>query len=333
MDFGDLRVPCRKKGARCGGLRNLVDGHHARPLGNDSYKLCLRKGERDFRRGEHKQSREVEKIVGTESGEPKIENIAVGRRMGCGAFQRNGGRRGVPEKVRRELPAVDEEYGLDGIDIDWEYPTQKSAGISCSPEDTQNFTLLMRDLRKVLGKKKLLTCATIASGEYIDFGNCIKYIDLVNVMSYDMASPPKHHSPLYASDISGWMTTDAAVKKHLEKGVPHDKLVVGMPFYGRGLTPYKAYVPRPQVLTGVEEKWSAESQVPYMTDKKGNFVLGFENVKSVTAKCHYIIEHDLRGAMYWEYADDYEQGDLRTAVAQCLLPNEQQGTRGKKESQ
>lgn len=37
--------------------------------------------------------------------------------------------------------------------------------------------------------------------------------------------------------------------------------------------------------------------------------------------------------MYWEYADDYEQGDLRTAVAQCLLPNEQQGTRGKKESQ
>ena len=74
----------------------------------------------------------------------------------------------------------------------------------------------MRDLRKVLGKKKLLTCATIASGEYIDFGNCIKYIDLVNVMSYDMASPPKHHSPPYASDISGWMTTDAAVKKHLE---------------------------------------------------------------------------------------------------------------------
>lgn len=74
-------------------------------------------------------------------------------------------------------------------------------------------------------------------------------------------------------------------------------------------------------------------QVPYMTDKNGNFVLGFENVKSVTAKCHYIIEHDLRGAMYWEYADDYEQGDLRTAVAQCLLPNEQQGTRGKKESQ
>ena len=106
-----------------------------------------------------------------------------------------------------------------------------------------------------------------------------------------------------------------------------------MPFCGRGLTPYKAYVPRPQVLTGVEEKWSAESQVPYMTDKNGNFVLGFENVKSVTAKCHYIIEHDLRGAMYWEYADDYEQGDLRTAVAQCLLPNEQQGTRGKKESQ
>lgn len=264
---------------------------------------------------------------------PKLKILLSVGGWGAGRFSEMAADEACRKKFAGNCRRLTEEYGLDGIDIDWEYPTQKSAGISYSPEDTQNFTLLMRDLRKVLGKKKLLTCATIASGEYIDFGNCIKYIDLVNVMSYDMASPPKHHSPLYASDISGWMTTDAAVKKHLEKGVPHDKLVVGMPFYGRGLTPYKAYVPRPQVLTGVEEKWSAESQVPYMTDKNGNFVLGFENVKSVTAKCHYIIEHDLRGAMYWEYADDYEQGDLRTAVAQCLLPNEQQGTRGKKESQ
>ena len=49
------------------------------------------------------------------------------------------------------------EYGLDGIDIDWEYPTSNAAGISSSPDDTKNFTLLMRDIRKAIGPKKLLT--------------------------------------------------------------------------------------------------------------------------------------------------------------------------------
>ena len=44
-----------------------------------------------------------------------------------------------------------EQFQLDGIDIDWEYPTSSAAGISSSPDDTQNYTLLMRDLRKAIG--------------------------------------------------------------------------------------------------------------------------------------------------------------------------------------
>ena len=128
-------------------------------------------------------------------------------------------------KFAADCKRIVNEYGLDGIDIDWEYPTQSSANISSSPDDTHNFTLLMRDLRKVLGKRKLLTCATVASGEYIDFPSCIQYIDLVNVMSYDMGNPPKHHSALYPSEISGWMTTSTAVESHLRKGVPAHKLL------------------------------------------------------------------------------------------------------------
>ena len=50
-----------------------------------------------------------------------------------------------------------EQFHLDGIDIDWEYPTSSAAGISSSPDDTQNYTLLMRDLRKAIGPDKLLT--------------------------------------------------------------------------------------------------------------------------------------------------------------------------------
>ena len=129
----------------------------------------------------------------------------------------------------RHLPKIatgGERVWLDGIDIDWEYPTSNAAGISSSPDDTKNFTLLMRDIRKAIGPKKLLTLATVASGEYIDFQAILPYIDFVNIMSYDMGNAPKHHSALYSSDNSGRMTGDKAVKAHLAAGVPADKLVI-----------------------------------------------------------------------------------------------------------
>ena len=66
------------------------------------------------------------------------------------------------------LKAVN-QYGLDGIDLDWEYPTSSDAGISSSPDDTKNFTLLVKELRTVLGAEKLLTMASSSSAKYIDF--------------------------------------------------------------------------------------------------------------------------------------------------------------------
>ena len=213
------------------------------------------------------------------------------------------------------------EYQLDGIDIDWEYPTQSSANISSSPEDTEHFTLLMRDLRKTLGNKKLVTCATIASGEFIDFKNCIKYLDWVNVMSYDMGNPPKHHSALFPSEISGWMSSSQAIESHLKKGVPVEKLVMGMPFYGRGDEKYHPYVKNHNLKVDAIEKWSETSQVPYLEGKDGKLVFGFENAKSIARKCQYIIDNHLRGGMYWEYAEDNAQGDFSKILALSLLKN------------
>ncbi len=54
---------------------------------------------------------------------------------------------------------VVKEFALDGIDIDWEYPTSSMANISSSPDDTENFTLLMQDIRAAIGNEKELTLA------------------------------------------------------------------------------------------------------------------------------------------------------------------------------
>ena len=208
-----------------------------------------------------------------------------------------------------------ERFGLDGIDIDWEYPTSDMAGISSSPEDRENFNLLMRDLRALLGPYKLLTLASSAYAEYIDFHSCMRYLDFVNVMAYDMADAPKHHSPLYSSDNTKG-SSEGAVKAHIEAGVPVSQLVLGVPFYGRGGEVMKSRDYKDIVAEGeFVEMWDETAMVPYLADKDGNLVLGFDNPRSLTMKCKFIKENGLRGCMYWDYAGDNESGNLQKVLA------------------
>lgn len=206
-------------------------------------------------------------------------------------------------------------HNLDGVDIDWEYPTSSAAGISSSPEDTQNFTRLMRDLRQALGSKALLTFASVASAKYVDFPAVLPYLDFVNVMSYDMAVVPRHHSALRSTD-DDYMTIEKAVQCHLDAGVPVDKLVVGLAFYGKGSI-------RPKRGTDIEvfksenaltEHWNDEGQYAYLTDSLGNVVYSFDNTQSLAEKCRFANSKHLRGAMYWEYSRNDSTHNLSRTV-------------------
>ncbi|WP_033148455.1 glycosyl hydrolase family 18 protein [Prevotella sp. P6B1] len=259
----------------------------------------------------------LRKIVTLKKKNPKLKVLLSIGGWGSGRFSEMAKTDVTRLSFAKSCRRVIEEFSIDGIDIDWEYPTQSSAGISSSPHDTSNFTLLMRDLRQQLGDK-LLTCATIASGEYIDFRNCIQYLDMVNVMSYDMGNPPYHHSALYPSEITNWMTTSAAIEAHLKSGVPQDKLVMGIPLYGRGK---RGYTTEPDSTQKVTEHWHEQSMVPYFVDDKGELVIGFENERSIGIKCQYITDHRLRGAMYWEYGDDHQE-KLRNTICRILMHGE-----------
>lgn len=231
----------------------------------------------------------------------------------------------MDRKLRRSFAddclRVVEEFGLDGIDIDWEYPTSSAAGISYSPEDTGNFTMLMKDLRKVLGDGLLLTFASAASAEYVDFTAVEPYVDFVNIMAYDMATAPKHHSALYESEISGGMTSDKAAKAHMAAGVPAHKLVLGMPFYGRGAGRYANFNDFKDIKKDIEayEIWDEKAQVPYIADTDGTLIVGYDNPRSLKIKCGYIKANGLRGAMYWDYDGDDADGTLRKTVAREIL--------------
>lgn len=217
---------------------------------------------------------------------------------------------------------VIDEFGLDGIDIDWEFPTSDMAGISSSPDDTHNYNLMMHDIRQAIGNDKLLTLATVCSADYIDFEGIMPYIDFVNIMAYDMENPPKHNAPLYhSSKFLGWFNCDMAVKAHCAKGVPERMLVLGMPFYGHGTDIYGQYVDFKDVKvpSGYTNCWDDEAKVPFVTDKNGRFVLSYDNARSIALKCDYILERGLLGAMFWDDAGDDSSHTLHKAIANKLF--------------
>lgn len=263
-------------------------------------------------------------IVGLKKQNPDLKVMLSVGGWGSGRFSEMAATAENRNAFARDCKRIVEEFGLDGIDIDWEYPTQGGAGISSSPDDTKNFTLLMQTLRKTLGRKQLLTAATVSSAQYIDFRACVPYMDFVNVMAYDMADPSHHHAALYPSSVSGYCTSSQAVENHLKAGVPKEKLVMGIPFYGKGKRDdegLRLFNRTGKLPTGYEERWDEKGQVPYRVNDKGEFVWGYENKRSLVAKCQYILDNNLRGGMYWDYASDNPQGDESRTLCLSLMKN------------
>lgn len=212
------------------------------------------------------------------------------------------------------------KYNLDGIDLDWEYPTSSMAGISSSPEDTKNFTLLVKELRTALGEGKLVTMASSANAKYVDFKSAGPYLDWVNIMTYDMGNPPYHNAGLYKS-AKTQRSCDESVAAHFNAGVPYDKIVLGIPFYGHGNgKEVESYVDYNEIsYDGFTMCWDDAAKVPYLANATGEMVLSYDDETSVGLKAEYVKEKDLRGAMYWNIEADDASWTLSKAVAGPLL--------------
>ncbi len=231
------------------------------------------------------------------------------------AFEEN--RKAFAKDCRRVI----EQYGIDGIDFDWEFPASEGG----TPDDIDNFQMLMEDIREAIGPDYLLTVAGGASARALKFPELLDVVDYINVMSYDLGwQAPYHHTALYRSDVTGWHSVEESLDEFLSKGVPRDKIVMGMAFYGRGdekkhfanWTDYKDI----KVTDGLEERWDSVGCVPYLVDvKTGELVIGYENPRSLEIKCQYIKDQGFKGGMYWRTEYENEDQELAHTVARCLL--------------
>ncbi len=235
------------------------------------------------------------------------------------------------------------KHQLDGIDVDWEYPNLSGDGNKHRPEDIKNFSLLMEELRNELDEQGtiddrhyLTSAACGAFPDYIEnteMGEAQKYMDFVNVMTYDFYvngadTITGHHSALYTNPKDPKkLSADAAIEYFIDAGVPAEKLVLGFPFYGRAWgnvdTTFNGLYQRGSKAnirsshnaivntllnddSAYKRFWDDEAQVPYLFNKEDQVFITYDDMESVIKKCEYIKNKKLKGAMFWAFGSDYE---------------------------
>ena len=246
-----------------------------------------------------------------------------------------------------ECVAICRQYGIDGYDIDWEYPTYAAKDgdhvNGASPADWENFVTLFKEMREAM-PDKILSYAASDSGKYTDNYGVLPYIDYINVMTYDEGNPPYHNAPLYRSSITGSRCCAEAIDDifHGQQKIPYQMMNFGLAFYGHGDgyklktgNRYPSSVDYSKLddiffrgtcdgydVKGVNYRiWDDVAKVPYLADALGKMYASYEDIESINAKVEFLKARNMLGAMIWEYRHDNDEGTLRHAVKHAMDGN------------
>ena len=232
--------------------------------------------------------------------------------------------------VKAVMDIVD-QFDYDGIDLDWEYPDTDA--------EVVGFERLARRFRQQLdaiGKKKgrpmLQTMAVSANPQTVKWLRneiLLETMNWVNVMTYDYAgtwtSYAGHHSPLFASSkhaAAGRRSTELTMKHLMQRGLPANRLAVGIPLYGRGFavsSPYASTKDAPDIRIprgsysnlhrlqreeGWTRQWDDETKNPWLISPDRSVVVGYDDVESVSIKTDWAMRQEFRGVFFWQIGAD-----------------------------
>jgi chitinase len=257
--------------------------------------------------------------------------------------------------VAKQMANIVDQFDFDGADLDWEYPGWPGAeGNTIDDRDPENYILLVNEIRKEMSPGKPITIASGMNPAYIEMmaqNNVLERLcgalDWVNLMTYDYAGAwnnyTGHLAPLYPSGNElhrpGWNVAEG-VEMMIAAGCPAEKLVLGLPFYGRtwskaapgesgtGLFVMDAepgcgsFEEANRDFTDIDmnmvnkngyvEHWDDVCKVPYLyKESTGEFVT-YDNERSIGLKVDFANDKNLGGVMFWELSNDRDEKLLDT---------------------
>jgi chitinase len=219
------------------------------------------------------------------------------------------------------------ENGYDGIDFDWEYPRNTT--------QRDNHALLVSELRAEVDKLDpplLITMAIgarLGSDKTFDHAILKEKLDWFNVMTYDFhglwSDRAGHNSPIYSVAPRGNTVPQGCYSAvsflRDDMGIPPEKLLLGLPFYGflleashiRGPNDGGRYIGYSEIIVkwaagGWTYHWDEVSMVPWMTNDAGDRLITFDNPRSIGLKCDFARVNKLRGVMIWALGHDVLEG-------------------------
>ncbi|KAI8360321.1 glycoside hydrolase superfamily [Mortierella sp. GBAus27b] len=226
--------------------------------------------------------------------------------------------------------------GLDGLDIDWEYPK--------TDEQAADYVSLLRELREALDQyaaekgdsNPYIITGAMPCGEdnysVLRLSEMNRYMDRFYLMAYDLAGSwsktTGHQSNLHGGDAN----IHKAIQHYLRQGIPPHKIVMGMPSYGRAFQntdginhPYDGvgqgsweqgvYDYKVLPLEGATEFYDSESVSSYSYDPVKRELITYDTPMVVDRKSEYIAHNRLGGAMFWESSSDHKGDHSRSLTA------------------
>lgn len=244
-----------------------------------------------------------------------------------------------------------EARGLDGLDLDWEYPCYAPHG--GRPIDRETYVALLTDIRHAfaeasirLGRPLLLTAAVPAGPDqasFYDWPRVFPLLDLVHLMTYDYHGPYEpftaFHAPLRSVREEGRgltsLSLEGTVQAFVDRGAPREKLILGLPFYGKAYrasgpgaggpaqgaaNAFLAFRHLPALLrsgTWVRERHPEAAQVTYWQPESRTW-MHLDDAESIRLKAAFLLQQGLGGAMFWDLGLD--DGTLLKVLAEALPP-------------
>lgn len=323
------------------GSPEKVDSIAAEKLTHIIFSFCHLKGN-TLQVDNPKDAATITNLVELKKKNPSLKVLlSLGGWGGCEScsdvFSTEKGRREFSQSVLQ----LNKFFKSDGIDLDWEYPAIEGyPGHKYVPADKQNFTALIKELRKTLGSSYEISFAAGGFQKFLDeavaWKDIVDDVDRINLMTYDLvngySTVTGHHTPLYSTPDQK-ESTDNAVKYLTKIGIPADKLVIGAAFYGRmwenvpssrnglhqsgkfkrGMN-YDTFGTELTAEKGFIAYWDDVAKAPYSYNAAQKLFITYDDKRSMELKTKYVADNKLNGIMFWELTNDVHSDGLLDAI-------------------